>query len=281
MEVIRQEIFEAPPIEAEDGSWHETIASVRAGANDDPSPKPLVDNGLQCDMFARSACSALKRCEDLVLGAAFLVALVFPMLLIALAIKLTSPGPVIFRQRRCGRGGRVFWIWKFRTMSVCEDGGEVKQCLPGDRRVTALGSFLRRTCLDELPNIINVLLGDMSIVGPRPHPIAMDEEFRMRVPGYSLRTSVKPGMTGLAQISGSRGAAETPEKVHQRVGLDLKYIHHWSLWLDLKVIVATALMIVSGRTRWELVKIPAVPTLRLSQVPSLADSPSPAAASLN
>jgi putative colanic acid biosynthesis UDP-glucose lipid carrier transferase len=183
----------------------------------------------------------LKRVEDLVLGSLILLLIALPMLLIALIIKFTSPGPVLFRQRRYGLNGKVVWVWKFRTMTVSEDGATVPQAQPHDPRVTPFGAFLRHTSLDELPQFINVLQGSMSIVGPRPHAVAHNEQYRALVQGYMIRHKVKPGITGWAQINGWRGITDTVDKMKGRVDCDLHYIHNWSLWLDFKIIFQTIL----------------------------------------
>ena len=183
----------------------------------------------------------LKRAEDLVLASLIMI-LVSPLLLvIALGVKLTSPGPVIFKQRRYGLDGHEIMIYKFRTMRVMEDGPEVPQATRDDQRVTAFGRFLRRTSLDELPQFYNVLKGSMSIVGPRPHAVAHNEYYRRLIPGYMLRHKVRPGLTGWAQINGWRGETETLEKMAKRIEYDLDYLRRWSLWFDLKIIVLTIL----------------------------------------
>ncbi|CAG1017994.1 undecaprenyl-phosphate glucose phosphotransferase [Burkholderiaceae bacterium] len=181
-----------------------------------------------------------KRAFDIVVSSFILAFIALPMLLIAAAIKLTSPGPAIFRQRRDGLDGREFEIWKFRTMTVCEDGkAEFRQAVRNDARVTPLGAFLRRTSLDELPQFINVLQGRMSIVGPRPHPVALNAAQRRLIDGYMLRHKVKPGITGWAQVNGYRGETDTHDKMLGRIRLDLDYIHNWSLWLDFRILVLT------------------------------------------
>ncbi|MGD8790898.1 MAG: undecaprenyl-phosphate glucose phosphotransferase [Burkholderiales bacterium] len=181
----------------------------------------------------------LKRAEDLVLGSVFLAIAALPMLLIAMAIKITSRGPVIFRQRRYGLNGNVVEVLKFRTMKVCEDGDRVPQAKVRDARVTRLGVFLRKTSLDELPQFFNVLGGEMSIVGPRPHAVAHNEQYRRLIHGYMLRHKVKPGITGWAQINGWRGETDTLDKMQMRVEHDLEYVRNWSLLLDLKIIALT------------------------------------------
>lgn len=192
----------------------------------------------------------IKRLEDLVLSVFILAAAALPMLSIAAAVKLTSPGPVLFRQRRNGLDGREITVWKFRTMTVQEDGDRVVQAVRGDGRVTPLGAFLRRASLDELPQLFNVLRGDMSIVGPRPHAVVHNEAYRRLIPGYMLRHRVKPGITGWAQIHGFRGGTDTIEKMEQRIRFDLWYIRNWSLWLDLSIIARTALRGIAGRNAY-------------------------------
>lgn len=185
------------------------------------------------------AWSLVKRAEDILLSSVILVLIAVPLLLIAMAIKLTSPGPVLFRQRRYGMDGRPIEVWKFRSMTVQENGAVVRQATRNDSRITPLGAFLRKTSLDELPQFFNVLRGDMSIVGPRPHAVAHNEQYRKQVSGYMLRHKVKPGITGWAQINGWRGETDTLDKMRMRVEFDLDYIEHWSIWLDLKIILLT------------------------------------------
>lgn len=185
------------------------------------------------------AWSLVKRIEDILLSSLILMMIALPLVLIAIAIKLTSPGPVLFRQRRYGLDGKPIMVWKFRSMSVQENGEVVRQATRNDSRITPLGGFLRRTSLDELPQFFNVLRGDMSIVGPRPHAVAHNEQYRKQVNGYMLRHKVKPGITGWAQINGWRGETDTLAKMQKRVEYDLEYIEHWSLWLDLKIILLT------------------------------------------
>lgn len=183
--------------------------------------------------------SFLKRLEDVVLGSLILLLISPVMLSIAVAVKLTSPGPAIFKQRRYGLNGQVIEVWKFRSMSVTEDGAHVPQAQKNDPRVTPLGAFLRRTSLDELPQFINVLQGQMSIVGPRPHAVAHNEQYRKLIHGYMLRHTVKPGITGWAQVNGWRGETDTTEKMAMRVKYDLEYINNWSIIFDLKIIWMT------------------------------------------
>jgi putative colanic acid biosynthesis UDP-glucose lipid carrier transferase len=161
------------------------------------------------------------------------------MLLIALAIKIDSPGPVFFRQRRHGFNHRVIDVFKFRTMRVAEYGLPIEQARKNDPRVTRVGKLLRRTSLDELPQLINVMRGEMSLVGPRPHALEHNHYYRERLDRYASRHRVKPGLTGWAQIHGLRGPTEDPETMRRRVQMDLYYIENWSLWLDVKIIAAT------------------------------------------
>lgn len=181
----------------------------------------------------------LKRAEDLALGAVFLAIAAIPMVATAIAVKLSGSGSVLFKQKRYGLNGRVVEVWKFRTMRVSEDGAVVRQANHGDQRVTRLGSFLRSTSLDELPQLFNVLGGQLSLVGPRPHAVAHNEQYRRLVHGYMLRHKVKPGITGWAQVNGWRGETDTTEKMQRRVEHDLEYLQNWSLWLDMKILVLT------------------------------------------
>ncbi len=189
----------------------------------------------------------LKWAEDIILASLFLLSIWPLMLLIALAIKFSSPGPILFKQRRYGLEGEEFWVYKFRTMTVCEDSSLIPQATRNDPRVTRFGAFLRRTSLDELPQLFNVLQGTMSIVGPRPHAVAHNEYYRSRIPGYMLRHKVRPGLTGLAQINGYRGETDTLEKMGKRIEYDLDYLCQWSLWLDLKIIFITTFLVLSDR----------------------------------
>lgn len=182
----------------------------------------------------------LKRCLDLVVASTALVVLSPLLIAAAVAIKLDSPGPVLFRQRRNGFNNREFRVFKFRSMTVTEDGPDIRQAVRNDPRVTRIGAFLRRSSIDELPQLFNVLRGEMSIVGPRPHAIAHNEEWVKLVEGYAQRHNILPGITGLAQVKGYRGQTDTPEKIDGRVKLDLAYIEQWSLGLDFRIIVMTA-----------------------------------------
>lgn len=180
-----------------------------------------------------------KRVFDVLFSGAFLVN-AWPLLLfIALGVKLSSPGPVLFKQRRYGRDGKEIEVWKFRTMRVTENGATVTQATKGDPRVTRFGAFLRRTSLDELPQFVNVFLGDMSVVGPRPHAVAHNKLYRTQILEYMLRHKVKPGITGWAQVNGWRGETDTLEKMIQRVMHDIEYIRRQSFWFDMKIVALT------------------------------------------
>jgi putative colanic acid biosynthesis UDP-glucose lipid carrier transferase len=190
-----------------------------------------------CDTPFHGTDAVLKRSMDVMLGGCALV-LALPLIaVIAVAVKLSSPGPVLFRQRRYGLNGEEITVYKFRSMTVCEDGAEVTQAIARDSRVTRIGRFIRRTSLDELPQLFNVLQGTMSLVGPRPHAVAHNEKFRRLINGYMIRHKVRPGITGLAQVHGLRGETETVEKMAERVRYDLQYLREWSPWLDLKILI--------------------------------------------
>lgn len=188
------------------------------------------------------ASEVIKRLEDFLLGLVFTFIAMVPMLIIAILVKLSSKGPVIFKQKRYGLDGKPISVYKFRTMTSLDDGMEVKQAQKNDLRITKVGAFLRKTSLDELPQFINVLQGKMSIVGPRPHAIAHNEQYRKIISGYMLRHKVKPGITGWAQVNGFRGETETVDKMKKRVEHDLDYMHKWSIWLDLRIIAKTAML---------------------------------------
>ena len=182
----------------------------------------------------------IKALEDRALALIILV-LISPLLaLISLAVKLTSQGPVFFKQQRLGWDGKIIKVYKFRTMYQHQEvNGKVTQAKANDARITPLGRFLRRTSLDELPQFINVLQGRMSIVGPRPHALAHNDEYKYKIHTYMQRHYVKPGITGWAQINGWRGETDTLDKMQKRIDYDLYYINHWSLWFDLKIIFLT------------------------------------------
>ncbi len=191
-----------------------------------------------------------KRLSDLFLGSLCLLLASAPMAVIAVLVKLTSPGPIFFRQRRYGLDGREIRVWKFRTMTVLEDGPQSVQATPDDPRVTWLGALLRQTSLDELPQLFNVLGGTMSLVGPRPHTNALNDEFRSQIGGYMLRHKVKPGITGLAQVSGWRGPIDSREKMQKRIECDHRYIREWSLWLDIEILVKTVFVVISRKNAY-------------------------------
>ncbi len=187
----------------------------------------------------------VKRASDIVLALIIQLMLLPVMMAIALAVKLSSPGPIIFRQRRYGLYGEQIYVYKFRSMTVTEDGTNVVQAKKGDQRITKVGAFLRKTSLDELPQFINVLQGRMSIVGPRPHAVAHNEQYRKLIKGYMLRHKAKPGITGWAQVNGFRGETETLDKMEARIRYDLDYLRNWSLWLDLWIIVRTVKVVLA------------------------------------
>ncbi len=200
-----------------------------------------------CDTPFHGMDAVMKRTTDIVIASLALLVMSPLMLLIALAVRATSSGPALFRQRRYGLNGEEIMVYKFRSMTVCEDGPVVTQATKEDRRVTPLGRILRSTSLDELPQLLNVLQGKMSVVGPRPHAVAHNELYRKLINGYMIRHKVRPGITGLAQVNGLRGETETVEKMSERVRFDLEYLSHWSPWLDVKIIFKTVLMLVKDK----------------------------------
>ena len=234
-----------------------------------PLPVSLVPTGPAADIFShrlragggricvelqrsplRPLECAVKRGMDIVVAATSLIVLAPVFFAAMVAIKLDSPGPLLFRQMRCGFNGRQFQIIKFRTMTVMETGASVQQAEAADPRVTRVGKWLRRASVDELPQLLNVLNGSMSLVGPRPHAIAHDIAFDKMVRNYAFRQRVKPGLTGWAQIHGLRGPTPNPESVRRRVEHDLWYIDHWSIWLDLKIVLKTIVEVVRGRNAY-------------------------------
>jgi len=189
----------------------------------------------------------VKRISDIILASLILV-LISPILLIlAIGVKMSSPGPVIFKQRRNGLDGDEIIVYKFRSMRSMDNGAVVKQATKGDPRITPFGAFIRKTSLDELPQFINVLQGRMSIVGPRPHAVAHNEEYRQIIKAYMVRHKVKPGITGWAQVNGLRGETDTVDKMKARVEYDLEYLRNWSLGLDLQIIVRTVRLMLFDR----------------------------------
>ena len=181
----------------------------------------------------------LKRIEDIVVSAIILLLISPILLLISISIKVTSKGPIIFKQKRGGINNKEIVVYKFRSMSTQDNGSIVKQATKNDARITPIGNFLRKTSLDELPQFINVIQGRMSVVGPRPHAVTHNIKYAKLVPEYNQRALVKPGITGLAQINGWRGETDTLEKMQKRVDTDLYYINNWNLWLDIKIIFMT------------------------------------------
>ncbi len=192
----------------------------------------------------------LKRLLDISVAAVALLITGLPMMLIALAVKLTSKGPILFMQKRYGLDGKQIDVWKFRSMTVCENGDKVVQAKKNDKRLTLIGGFLRQSSLDELPQIFNVLSGQMSLVGPRPHANSHNEYYRKQIEGYMLRHKVKPGMTGLAQVNGCRGETETLDKMEARIRFDHSYIRDWSIWLDIKIMFKTLFVVFSRQNAY-------------------------------
>jgi putative colanic acid biosynthesis UDP-glucose lipid carrier transferase len=193
---------------------------------------------------------AIKRLSDVVFALCILLVISPLLLAIAIGVKRSSPGPILFKQRRYGLDGRKIVVYKFRTMTVAEDGDVVRQATRNDSRITRFGALLRRTSLDELPQFINVLQGRMSIVGPRPHAVAHNEMYRKLIRGYMIRHKVKPGITGLAQVLGWRGETETVEKMKGRIEADLTYLRNWSLLLDLQIVLKTVVVVLSKQNAY-------------------------------
>ncbi|HEX4267537.1 MAG TPA: undecaprenyl-phosphate glucose phosphotransferase [Steroidobacteraceae bacterium] len=191
--------------------------------------------------------AVFKRAMDIVISGLCLLILSPLLIAVAVAVKLSSRGPVFFRQRRYGLDGDEIVVYKFRSMRVCEDGGVVTQATKGDPRVTRIGAILRKTSIDELPQLLNVLEGKMSLVGPRPHAIAHNEQYRKLINGYMIRHKVRPGITGYAQVHGLRGETETLDKMSERVRYDLEYLRNWSPWLDIKILFKTFLVVLQDQ----------------------------------
>lgn len=189
----------------------------------------------------------IKRLSDIILSLLILILIAPVMLIIAIGIKLGSPGPIIFKQRRYGLDGHEIIVYKFRSMTVTEDGPHIPQAKKNDKRITKLGAILRKTSLDELPQFINVLQGKMSVVGPRPHAVAHNEQYRKLIDGYMVRHKVKPGITGWAQVNGYRGETEILDKMKKRIDFDLDYLRNWSLRLDLYIVLKTVQVLVKDR----------------------------------
>ena len=218
--------------------------SIIQGRLQDMNGVPVV--GI-CETPFTGTNELMKRVSDIVLAMLILI-LISPLLLAIWAgVKLSSPGPAIFRQRRNGLDGGEIVVYKFRSMRSQDNGPVVRQAFKGDPRITPFGGFIRRTSLDELPQFINVLQGRMSIVGPRPHAVAHNEEYRQLIKAYMVRHKVKPGITGWAQVNGHRGETDTIEKMQARVEYDLEYLRNWSLGLDLQIIVRTVRLVFFDR----------------------------------
>jgi putative colanic acid biosynthesis UDP-glucose lipid carrier transferase len=200
-----------------------------------------------CETPFNGTSGLVKRASDIVISLLVLLLGAPIFLLLALAVKLTSPGPVIFKQRRYGLDGKEILVYKFRSMTTEDNGPVVKQATKNDSRITPLGNILRKTSLDELPQFLNVLQGRMSIVGPRPHAVAHNETYRKLVKGYMVRHKVKPGITGWAQVSGYRGETDTIDKMEKRIEYDLEYLRNWSLGFDLWIIVKTVLVVLNDK----------------------------------
>jgi putative colanic acid biosynthesis UDP-glucose lipid carrier transferase len=200
-----------------------------------------------CETPFQGTRGVVKRLMDVCLSLVGLIVLSPALLLIAAAIRLDSQGPVFFRQRRYGLDGQVIDVHKFRSMTVAEDGPIIQQATRNDQRVTRIGRFLRRYSLDELPQLFDVLRGRMSLVGPRPHAVAHNEEYRRLIKGYMVRHKVLPGITGWAQINGFRGETSKLEEMKARVEYDLDYLRHWTPALDIRILLQTAMQILSDR----------------------------------
>jgi putative colanic acid biosynthesis UDP-glucose lipid carrier transferase len=192
----------------------------------------------------------VKRLTDVGLSLVLLAAVTPVLLAVAALVKLSSPGPAIFRQRRYGLDGQEIVVYKFRTMKVVEDGDRIVQATVGDQRVTPIGAILRKYSIDELPQLVNVIQGRMSLVGPRPHAVAHNEQYRKLIKGYMVRHKVLPGITGLAQVNGCRGETANIEEMQRRVEYDLDYLRSWSPSLDLRILLKTAMMILSDRNAY-------------------------------
>lgn len=221
--------------------------SIIQGRLQDMNGVPVV--GI-CETPFTGTNELIKRVSDIILASIILV-LISPILLaVAVGVKMSSPGPTIFKQRRNGLDGEEIVVYKFRSMRAQDNGMVVKQATKGDSRITPFGAFIRKTSLDELPQFINVLQGRMSIVGPRPHAVAHNEEYRRLIKAYMVRHKVRPGITGWAQVNGYRGETETIDKMQARVEFDLEYLRNWSLGLDLQIIIRTIRLMVFDRNAY-------------------------------
>jgi putative colanic acid biosynthesis UDP-glucose lipid carrier transferase len=223
------------------------VTDLIQGRTDSVCGLPVIS---VCETPFRGPAGVLKRISDVVLASIILLLISPVMLVIALAVKLESPGPVIFRQRRYGLDGEEIVVYKFRSMKVTEDGDAIVQARKGDARVTRFGAFLRKTSMDELPQFVNVLQGRMSVVGPRPHAVAHNEQYRQLIKSYMVRHKVRPGITGWAQVNGFRGETDSLEKMEGRIRCDLDYLRNWSLRLDLFIIFKTVRLVFQDRAAY-------------------------------
>jgi putative colanic acid biosysnthesis UDP-glucose lipid carrier transferase len=221
--------------------FHADLIQAKAGQIEDI---PVV---AVCETPFTGFNGLIKRMADILFSLAILIMILPLLIAIAIGVKLSSPGPIIFKQRRYGLYGEEILVYKFRSMTVCEDGSKVTQATKGDQRITPFGAFLRKTSLDELPQFINVLQGRMSIVGPRPHAVAHNEMYRKLIKGYMVRHKVKPGITGWAQVNGLRGETETLDKMKARIDYDIEYLRNWSPKLDVYIILKTILVVFKGQ----------------------------------
>jgi putative colanic acid biosynthesis UDP-glucose lipid carrier transferase len=268
IEYIRGSDVEEVVVGADPNRWPE-LRSLVAELRVLPFPVSFIPLGIASEIFRQPSRAlgnticvelqrgpltsfehAAKRCVDALFAGVALTVLLPLLAIVAVAIKLDSPGPILFRQKRCGFNGRCFQIYKFRTMSVLEDGPSIIQAQFADQRVTRLGAWLRRTSIDELPQLLNVLEGNMSLVGPRPHAMAHDNQFDKIVRNYAFRRRVKPGLTGWAQVNGCRGPTPTAASIERRVEYDLWYIDNWSLKLDFAILLQTPVEILLGRNAY-------------------------------
>ena len=224
-------------------SFTRRLIEIAAVAGARGSGTPVAIQGAPLTAFER----AVKRTLD-VIGSVTAISFLSPLfLLAAIAIKLDSGGPIIFQQRRTGFNAKEFVIFKFRTMTVLEDGAAITQACRGDLRATRVGKFLRRSSIDELPQLLNVLKGEMSLVGPRPHAVAHDREYEVHIADYGFRHHIKPGITGWAQVNGLRGETRSLETMTERVKLDLWYINNWSLGFDISILARTCFEVLRDR----------------------------------
>lgn len=220
------------------------VADLIQSRTADISGVPVI---AMCETPFQGTRGVVKRFMDVSISTAALIGLAPILAVIGLLIKLSSPGPIIFRQRRYGLDGQIIDVYKFRTMTVTEDGSQIQQATRDDARITAVGRFLRRYSLDELPQLFNVLRGEMSLVGPRPHAVAHNEEYRRLIKGYMVRHKVLPGITGLAQVNGCRGETSRLEDMKARIEYDLDYLRRWTPGLDLHILLRTAILFWNDR----------------------------------